>query len=230
MNRTFFSVFIITALIASCTDAPESDKAATSEAKEVADNSDDPWKVETGDSKIEWIGTKVTGYHTGEVPIKSGELYVKDGNVSGGKFILNVAGITVSGPKSVSAESSAKLLGHLKSGDFFDIEKHPEATFELTDIKPFQGNVTDTADPRQEEINEYKVGNPTHTVSGNMTIKGITKNIEFPARVTVSGNEAEAIARFNIDRKQWGIVYPGKPDDLIRDDIHLGIKIEAEKK
>ena len=230
MKRTFFSLVVITALIASCTDAPESDKATTSEAKEVSTSSDDPWKVETANSKIEWIGTKVSGYHTGEIPIKSGDLYVNDGNVSGGKFVLDVAGISVSGPKSVNAESNTKLLGHLKSADFFDVEKHPEATFELTDIKPFQGNVSDTADPRQEEINEYKVGNPTHTVSGNMTIKGVTKNIEFPARITVNGDKAEAIAKFNINRKQWNIVYPGKPDDLIRDDIHLGIKIQAEKK
>jgi polyisoprenoid-binding protein YceI len=66
-------------------------------------------------------------------------------------------------------------------------------------------------------------------VSGNLTLKGVTKNIEFPARITVSGNTAEAIAKFNIDRKDWGIVYPGKPDDLIRDAIHLGISIKAAK-
>ena len=66
-------------------------------------------------------------------------------------------------------------------------------------------------------------------MSGNLTLKGVTKNIEFPARITVSGNIAEAIAKFNIDRKEWGIVYPGQPDDLIRDQIHLGISIKASK-
>jgi polyisoprenoid-binding protein YceI len=140
-----------------------------------------------------------------------------------------VAGITVSGPKEVDAKSNAKLLGHLKSADFFDVQKHPEAVFELTELKPFEGAVKDTADPRQDEINEYKVGNPTHTVSGNMTIKGITKNIAFPARITVNGDNAEAVAKFNIDRKEWNIVYPGKPDDLIRDEIHLGVSITAAK-
>lgn len=88
----------------------------------------------------------------------------------------------------------------------------------------------DTADPRQDEINEYKVGNPTHTVSGNLTLKGVTKNIEFPARITVTGgNSAEAVAKFNIDRQHWGLKYPGKPDDLIRDAIHLGLYIKAIK-
>jgi polyisoprenoid-binding protein YceI len=229
MTTKLTGLILTAALFTACADAPESDKAETSEAKEVSANSDESWKLKTADSKIEWIGTKVTGYHTGEVPIKSGELFVKDGAVTGGKFVMDVANLSVSGPKGVDAESNTKLLGHLKSADFFDVQKHPEATFELTSLRPFEGNVTDTADPRQDEINEYKVGNPTHTISGNMTIKGVTKNIEFPARVTVSGDNAEAIAKFNIDRKQWGIVYPGKPDDLIRDNVHLGIKITAAK-
>lgn len=229
MKLNLTGLLFLGVLFTACTDAPESDKAETSEAKEVSANADESWKANLSDSKIEWIGTKVSGYHTGVVPIKSGELFVKDNAVTGGKFVMDLAGLTVSGPKEVDAESNTKLLGHLKSADFFDVEKHPEATFELTSLKPFEGAVKDTADPRQDEINEYKVGNPTHTVSGNMTIKGVTKNIEFPARITVNGDNAEAIAKFNIDRKQWGIVYPGKPDDLIRDDVHLGIKLVATK-
>lgn len=229
MKFNFTGLLLAIALFTACTDAPESDKATTSEAQEVSSNEDEAWKVKVNDSKIEWIGTKVSGYHTGVVPIKDGDLKVKDGAVTGGRFVMDVANLTVSGPKGVDAESNTKLLGHLKSADFFDVEKHPEATFELTSLKAFEGSVKDTADPRQEEINEYKVGNPTHTISGNMTIKGVTKNIEFPARITVSGDNAEAIAKFNIDRKQWGIVYPGKPDDLIRDEVHLGISIKAGK-
>jgi hypothetical protein len=60
-------------------------------------------------------------------------------------------------------------------------------------------------------------------------MKGITKNIEFPARITTSGNTVDAIAKFNINRKDWNIVYAGQPDDLIRDDVHLGIAIKANK-
>jgi polyisoprenoid-binding protein YceI len=230
MIGTRSGLFGLLLFAAACTNAPESDKATTTDAREVAPKTaDETWNVNTGGSKIEWIGTKVTGYHTGEVPVKTGEIYVAEGKVTGGKFVLDLAGMTVSGPKGVDAGSNAKLLGHLKSADFFDVEKHPEAAFELTGLKPFEGAVKDTADPRQEEINEYKVGNPTHTVNGNLTIKGATKNIEFPARITVSGNTAEAVAKFNIDRRQWNITYPGKPDDLIRNDIHLGIAIKASK-
>jgi len=232
MKHKFFPAGFIAILfaLASCTNAPDSDEAKTTEAKEVStDKSGETWNISTSASKIEWIGTKVSGYHTGTVPLKTGELYVKDGNVTGGKFVMDIAHMEVSGPKGSDTASNKKLLGHLKSSDFFDVEKHPEATFDLVEIKPFTGTVKDTADPRQDEISEYKVTNPTHTVSGNLTMKGITKNIEFPARITVSGNTAEAVAKFNIDRKEWDVKFTGKPDDLIRDAIHLGISIKAMK-
>ncbi|HEX6848482.1 MAG TPA: YceI family protein [Chitinophagaceae bacterium] len=215
----------------SCTNAPESDEAKTTEAKNVDnEKTGDVWKLNVADSKIDWVGTKVSGYHVGTVPLKSGEIYLKNDQVTGGKFILDIANMEVVGPKGSDTVANRKLLGHLKSADFFDVEKNPEGTFELTDVQPYKGDaIKDTTDPRQEEISKYKVTDPTHTVSGNLTLKGVTKNIEFPARITVSGNAAEAIAKFNIDRKDWGIVYPGKPDDLIRDAIHLGIAIKAAK-
>jgi polyisoprenoid-binding protein YceI len=96
-------------------------------------------------------------------------------------------------------------------------------------VQPFSGTVQDSADARQEDISEYRVANPTHTISGNLTIKGTTKNVQFPARVTVSGNQLDALAKFNIDRREWNITYPGQPDDLIRDEIHIGIAIKASK-
>jgi len=221
---------IILFLFSACTDAPDSDKAETSDAKAVSDSvTGESLQVDTTASKIEWVATKVSGYHTGTVNIRNGALQVRDGTITGGNFMLDMNSIVVSGPKGSDPASNAKLLGHLKSPDFFEVEKNPEATFVITGVQPFTGAVADSADPRQEEINEYKVSNPTHTVSGNLTIKGVSKNIEFPARITVSGNSAEAIAKFNIDRTQWNIVYPGKPDDLIRNNIHLGIALKAAK-
>lgn len=221
----------IASLLFACTNAPESDEAKTTDAKEVSENkAAEKWNVNVSDSKIEWIGTKVSGYHTGIVPLKNGEIFVNNGEVTGGRFVFDIANMSVEGPKGSDTTSNNKLLGHLKSADFFDVAQHPEGNFELTNVKAYTGEaLKDTTDPRQDEINEYKVTNPTHSISGNLTLKGVTKNIEFPARITVSGNTAEAVAKFNIDRKQWGIVYPGKPDDLIRDAIHLGISIKANK-
>ena len=227
-NRICAAAIFILTLIA-CTNAPDAEKAKTSEAKEVSTAAGETWKVDTTESKIEWVATKVSGYHTGTVNIKDGELNIQDGKPTGGNFVLDMTSIIVSGPPQNDEKSNNKLLTHLKSPDFFEVSAHPIATFVITSVTPFSGTVRDTADPRQETISKYKVANPTHIVSGNLTIKGITKNIEFPASIVVSNNSANAIAKFNIDRREWNIVYPGKPDDLIRNDIHLGISLKAGK-
>lgn len=228
--KRFSPVYVlILCLAVACTNAPDADKAKTSDAKEVSNSEGESWKVDTSASEIEWVATKVSGYHTGTVNLKSGELLVKDGKPTGGSFVMDMTSIIVSGPKGSDAKSNEKLLGHLKSPDFFEVSAHPIASFVITSITSFSGQVKDTTDPRQETISKYKVANPTHTVSGNLTIKGVTKNIEFPASIVVANNTANAIAKFNIDRTQWNIVYPGKPDDLIRNDIHLGISLKAAK-
>jgi polyisoprenoid-binding protein YceI len=226
------SLFILAAgfiVFNSCTSAPDADKAETTDAKEVAAADGEALKVDPAASKVEWIGTKVSGYHEGTVNVKSGELKVKDGNVTGGNFVLDLTSLTVTGPKDSDTAMNNKLLGHLKSPDFFDVAANPDASFVITEVKPFSGTVKDTTDPRQEAISKYKVANPTHSISGNLTIKGVTKNIEFPASVTVTDGTVDAIAKFNIDRSQWNIIYPGKPDDLIRNEVHLGIALKAAK-
>ncbi len=224
-----FSPAILLLLLIACTNAPDAEKAKTSEAKEVSTAVGEALKVDTNASKIEWVATKVSGYHTGTVNIKSGELNIQDGKPTGGNFVLDMTSMVVSGPPANDAKSNNKLLTHLKSPDFFEVSAHPVANFVITSVTLFRGTVKDTADPRQESISKYKVADPTHTVSGNLTIKGITKNIEFPASIVVSNNSANAIAKFNVDRRQWNIVYPGQPDDLIRNDIHLGISLKAGK-
>jgi polyisoprenoid-binding protein YceI len=229
INKCIYPVAALLLLVFACTSAPDAEKATTSEAKEVTSSAGEALKVDTTESKIEWVATKVSGYHTGTVNIKSGELNVQDGKVTGGNFVMDMNSIVVSGPPGSDEKKNNKLMGHLKSPDFFEVSAHPIASFVITSVAPFSGSVKDTADPRQESISRYKVANPTHTVSGNLTIKGITKNIEFPASIVTGDGSANAIAKFNIDRTKWNIVYPGQPDDLIRNDIHLGISLKTAK-
>jgi polyisoprenoid-binding protein YceI len=230
MKKLSLYLFAVICAVASCKNAPDSDKANVSAAKEETPVSNgEIYPIDFNASRIEWIGTKVSGYHVGTVKIKSGELNVSNGNVTGGTFIMDMNTVTATGPENVPADASEKLTGHLRSADFFDAAKYPDATFVITSVKAFSGTVKDADDPRQQKLSEYKVTNPTHTVSGNLTLKGITKNIEFPAAIAVNGSNVEARAKFNIDRKQWNIVYTGKPDDLIRDEIHLGILLQAHK-
>ena len=229
-NFKFSALLGVILFLGACTDAPESDKAETTDAVNVDQTvAGAAYTVNTNESKIEWIGTKVSGYHEGEIKLKGGQLMINENNLVGGNFVIDMPTIAVTGPEGVDEESNQKLLGHLKSADFFEVEKHPEATFEITSVTPFTGTVQDSADARQDSISEYKVTDPTHTISGNLTIKGITKNVTFPAKVSVTDNSVDALAKFNVDRTQWNVVYPGKTDDLIRNDIHFGIKVKATK-
>lgn len=228
MKKLIICLFASLSIIA-CKRAPESDDATVSQAKEESKSAGENYKVDLSSSKIEWVGTKVTGYHTGTIKIKSGDLTVSGNEITGGRFIMDMTTIQAIGPENVPAEASAKLTSHLQSPDFFDAKTYPEASFVITGVKPFSGTVDDKDDINHDKLNEYKVTNPTHMVSGNLTIKGIEKNIEFPAAVNMKGNSVEAKAKFNIDRKQWKIEYAGKPDDLIRDEIHLGILLVANK-
>ena len=223
---SYLAAFSLLAFTA-CTDAPDSDKAAIGEAQEAAATTGETYKVDPAASKIEWIGTKVTGHHQGSVDLKSGELSVANGAVTGGNFVMDMTSIDVTDGDDTAANS--KLRGHLLSADFFDSEKNPEAKFEITAVEPFAGTVVDSSTKAEQGISKYKVTNPTHSISGNLTIKGITKNIKFPAQVTVTDNSVDALAKFNIDRTEWNIVYPGQPNDLIRNEMHLGIALKATK-
>lgn len=206
-----------------CKNAPDSDEAKTGDAKEVSMTEGAATvAINTTESKLEWIGTKLSTYHNGTVNIKSGDLQLKDGVLAGGKFVIDM-------PTLVSVKDDAttngKLTGHLQSPDFFDVATYPEATFEITGVKPFTGTTATGGD--QSEISEYTVADPNFLVSGNLKIKDVTKNIEFPAKITVNNSGVEAVAKFNIDRKLWNITYPGMPDDLIQDMIWFGISLKA---
>ncbi|MBC8173962.1 MAG: YceI family protein [Chitinophagales bacterium] len=226
-----FKLFMLTAVIATaiagCTSSPKGDEAITTDAQEVREGgSDMALKVDPASSTVEWIGTKVTGHHSGTVNIKSGEIMIKEGQINGGSFIMDMPSIVVT---SDDPESQAKLGGHLHSADFFEVSKYPEAKLEITQVKPFSGSAPSNDVAGQEAISEYKVTDPNVLISGNLTIKDVTKNVEFPARVTVTGNGATAMAKFMIDRKLWNINYAGAPDNLVRDDVWFGISINAKK-
>lgn len=230
------NLFLIAALssllIASCTQTPESDNATTSDAKEVSETSatDEVYTIDVPSTTLKWIGTKITAHHVGIFPVTGGKIYVKENNITGGEVNISTKDLKVTGPTGSDNSMNTKLQGHLISDDFFQTEKYPTAHFAITEITPFSGTAeAETNDNRQAEITEYKVLNPTHTISGNLTIKDVTKHITFPAFITFSDNSVEAKAKFNINRKNWNITYPGMPNDLIRDEVHIGFALKALK-
>lgn len=200
-------------VLASCAGNPDGKKAETSDSVETTLNADSVatgtvYTVDTAASKLVWTGTKVTGKHTGTVNIKSGSVQVDNGSVTGGNFVLDMNSISST---DLEGEYKEKLDGHLKADDFFGVATHPEATFAITEVKPgaAAGDLV---------------------VSGNLTIKGISKNITFDAKVVDSTDtNVKATANFNIARADWGVNYEGKSDDLISKEINFDITLVANK-
>ncbi|MDX2001264.1 MAG: YceI family protein [Chitinophagales bacterium] len=145
-------------------------------------------QVNTDKSTVKWVGKKVTGQHNGKVKVKSGQLtQEKNGGLSG-EFVIDMASITCD--DLTDAGYNQKLVGHLKSDDFFSTEKHPTATFKIT----------------KAVAQTDKSGN-NYLITGDLTIKGITKTVTFPAKVTLTKAGFIAQAKVNVDRTQYDIKY-----------------------
>jgi polyisoprenoid-binding protein YceI len=169
------------------------------------------YKVEASKSKVEWLAKKVTGQHNGVVSLSSGTLAVVDGNITGGSFSINMSSIEC---LDLQGEWKDKLVGHLKSDDFFSVEKNPTSKFDITNVS--------------------KKGEET-MVTGNLTIKGITQTISFPASISQKGKVIVAIAKIKIDRTKFDIKYGSKSfiegigDKAIDDEFELQVNLVAMK-
>lgn len=152
------------------------------------------------ESKVGFVGSKVTGSHHGGFKKFRGQIALVDGNPVGSKIEM-----TIDTP-SLWADNE-KLTTHLKSADFFDVENHPKASFTSTGIVP---------DPEGGFL-----------VTGNLSLHGVTKQITFPTLVDVVPSGVKAKTIFTIKRSDFGIVYPGKPDDLIREEVVIELELET---
>ncbi len=177
-------------------------------------------KIDPKASLMKWIGSKVTGSsHNGTLQLKSGEVVVANGSISAGTFDIDMTTIA-NVDLADSPKDMAKLVGHLNSEDFFSTKKHPTANFKVTSVKA---------------LTSAKAGEPTHEIAGDLTIKGITKPIQFPAIVSMQDTGATATANFAIDRTLWDIRYnsgkyfPNIGDKIIKDDIQVDLKLVATK-
>lgn len=220
-NNPRFSLVVFAALIiTSCTNAPKSNDATVTEPQAVANNeSANAVPLDLAGSQITWIGTKVTGRHNGIIEFSSGNFMMKDGDIIGGDLFINMETLRA---VDMDEKGNSNLTGHLKSEDFFDVGNHPSAKFEITKVAVYDENIHATT----EEVDpEFSITNPTHMISGNLEIKGISKNITFPADIKVGNGRMKAAAKFNINRMDWDVKYAGKPDDLISEIVHLGFTV-----
>ena len=178
-----------------------SDAAVKEKVEKTTDTAAGTKYVFTPESTIGFTGSKVTGSHDGGFKTFTGHFTVKDGKPVGNdhKVVIDM---------DSTWSDAEKLTGHLKSGDFFDVEKFAQSTFDVTELKAGD--------------------NGKYTVAGNFTLHGVTKNITFPATVTQGSDTVTIKAEFDIKRKDFGIVYPGKAEDLIRDEVVIKLDLTAK--
>ncbi len=159
----------------------------------------DEYNVNTSNSRIDWVGSKKDGFHPGTLNLKVGNVTVDNGKIVGGKFIIDMNSL------KVTDAAGARLEGHLKSADFFNVEKFSEANFEITQVT----YTTET------EI----------VIEGNLTVKGVTVPLKFPGYVrNVDDKKLFAQAFFSVDAKLLGVA-----SKWFANDINLNIHLFANK-
>lgn len=204
-------LFVAAAMIAFACGKP-GDTVETTDAQEVAAGEGQTLNLDLAASTVSWTGYKPAGKHFGKIPSTGGSLTVAGDQITGGSFTFDIPGLTIEDLEAGS-ENHGKLYGHLQSADFFDAANFPTATFEITGVQPFAA--TDVIADKQEFATDntpsadsaLTPANPTHWISGNLTMRGTTKNIKFPAAVSIANGAVTAKAGFNIDRTQWGLMY-----------------------
>lgn len=171
------------------------------------------FKVDSKASQIKWTGEKVTGSHWGYVNIKQGILNVEDNKIKNGDFIIDMTSINVKDLEP--GEYNDKLLGHLKSDDFFSVDKNPTSEFKIKWVKDN--------------------GNGTIKIIGDLSIKGITKQLSFDAKYSMNGDKITAEAVIPVDRTKYDIKYGSGSffdslgDKTIYDEFTLDLKLVAVK-
>ncbi|WP_428741217.1 YceI family protein [Tenacibaculum sp.] len=165
----------------------------------------DKKEIKVDKSKVVWKGYKVTGSHEGTIAIKSGSLTFDNNKLVGGEFIMDMSTIANT---DLNGAYKGKLEGHLKSDDFFGVEKHPTASLVFTNVKA--------------------TGKNSYEVTGDITIKGKTNSITFD--LSVYGNKANATLK--VDRSKFDVRYgstsffDGLKDKAIYDEFDLVADLE----
>ncbi len=212
---TLAAVPVLLLTIAACVEDVGKDKvAATVEdapaeatKTEAAPVAGTPLVVDPAKSSIRAVGAKVTAEHPIDFKTFKGTVTVDGETVTAVEFAVEMASLEADHPK---------LTGHLKNEDFFHVEKFPKATFASTAVKAGA-----EADATAKGF--------THTVSGDLTLHGQTKRITFPATIEVGSAEVSAKTEFVLNRQDFGVTYPGRPDDLVQDNVRMTIAFVAPR-
>jgi len=213
--KNIIVVFAIVFTVISCKKEPKN-IVEISDAKEVKMlNVAEAVLIDSESSLVTWKGFKPGGDHYGIISISEGTLNVKEGNLIGGSFKFDMNSITDL-DMGVEDEDNVKLINHLKSPEFFDVEKFPTATFEITEVLELEGDLT---------------------ISGNLTIKETTKNITIPVAMVMNQGAVTLKSEvFTIDRTDFNVRYGSKKffdnlkDKFIKDEFELSFEVKSIQK
>jgi polyisoprenoid-binding protein YceI len=162
--------------------------------------------VDAAASKIEFTGSKVTGKHDGGFKVFKGVIDLVGEKAEDSRVLFEIE------MSSVFTDTDG-VTKHIQTPDFFDVAKYPKASFVSTKVEP-----------------NAAAGPGNFKVTGDMEIRGTRKSITFPAKITIGADEVAVESEFSINRRDFGIVYAGKADDLIRDDVVLRLDLHAPRK
>jgi polyisoprenoid-binding protein YceI len=215
-HRSLYQLSLVTSLtltalgMVGCDNDPAKGKATAKVTEAVPVQSAAPSAAATkyafsaADSKLAFTGAKVTRKHEGSFGAFRGTIQLVDNNIEKGSVSVDIEMATLSADE-------AKLTGHLKSPELFDATKFPNARFVSTSVKAGGDK------------------GATHTITGNLELHGVTKSITFPATIKAHADGVDVDAEFAINRKDFGVVYPGMPDDLIKDEIGIKLQVRSKK-
>lgn len=218
MNKIFLAV-VISAFVFSACGGPDANipKANTTTANgsntgssannaaPVAGAKGEGMQITPANSAITFVGYKVTGQHSGGFTAFSGVVDLVNGKPEESSVSVEIEAVSV-------FADDAKLTDHLKTKDFFEVEKFPKASF------------------RSTKIEAGAKGPDNFTVTGDLELHGVTKSITFPAKIDVTDTDVTVKASFMLNRKDFGIVYSGPADNLIRDDVALMLDVKTARK
>lgn len=219
MKKTaIYATFVAALFFTACGGETQTTTDETTAVTAEATGEGETYQLVQEESNVNWHGTKVTGEHKGEIELESGELTVSGDQLTGGTIVMDMN--TITNTDITAEEDNAKLVGHLKSDDFFGVEKYPTAKFEITGVSP---------------IADAAAGQPNYNVQGNLTIKEKTEQVSFPAVVTMDNGMINAKADITIDRSKYDVRYGSETffgslgDKAISDEFTVSFDVTAKK-
>jgi polyisoprenoid-binding protein YceI len=210
MKKLILTLAVVASVLTAC-KGEKKEKTEVKAAKEVTVEVSTS-NVDTEASVLDWKGTKPTGAHNGIVHFKSGGIKLEGDKLVGGEFVIDMS--TITNKDMEGSEGAGKLEGHLKSPDFFDIETYPTSKFVITEVTEADGKLN---------------------VTGNLTIKDVTKSITIPATLnTEAGVTTLKSETFSIDRADFNVKYGSKKffdnlkDKFIDDIMELSFEVKTK--